>query len=117
MVLVDGDISNFMTGFIFFVSLYFWQSAKNSFNESSPSVQMKNMSSIKRSHIKSFFTVYLWKSLRSDVSNMLVMNIGPRKGLEHSQSGLSGLPLFLCLLPRHTPLFSDLVQALPSFRC
>ena len=46
-VLVDFDISNFMTDFIFFVSLYFWQNPKNSFNESSPSVQMKITSSIK----------------------------------------------------------------------
>ena len=40
-------ISNFMTNFIFFISLYLWQSAKNSFNESWPSVQMENTSSIK----------------------------------------------------------------------
>ena len=70
IVLVDYDISNFMTDFIIFVSLYFWQSSNNSFSESSSSVLMKNMSSIKRSHVKGFFTVYLWNSLRRDVSNM-----------------------------------------------
>ena len=65
LAVLDCDISNFMDDFIFFISLYFWQNAKNYLNESSLSVQIKNMLSIKRSHI-------LWKSLRCDVSNMSI---------------------------------------------
>ena len=75
MVSVGCDISNFMADFIFFVSLYFWQNTKNSFSESSPSVHMKNTSWMKRSLIKGFFPVFLWKSLRSDVSNKFQRNL------------------------------------------
>ena len=58
IVVVNCDISNFMVDFTCFTLVYFWQNAKNSFKGSSPSFQIKNISSIKRSLFKCFFLVF-----------------------------------------------------------
>ena len=76
IVLVDCDISNFMTNFKFFVSLYFWQNA----NEFSVSVQIKNMFSFNcisanLSGYIDFFLKYQAKTCKSyirDTSGILL---------------------------------------------